>query len=338
MTDKVILIGHGSGGKLSHRLIKDVFVKNFSNPYLNQLNDSSVFHVEGKVAITTDSYVIDPIFFPGGDIGKLAVSGTVNDLLSCGARPMYLSAGFIIEEGLEIEHLRKIAQSMAEEAKNCHVSIITGDTKVVKRGQCDKLFINTSGIGTVSPKFEHLSAPPVLAPGDKVIVSGFLGDHAIAILAARNNINFDTPLHSDVAPLVDLVMPLVEKHGPSIRFMRDITRGGLATVLNEIVEQCNKCIELEESKIPVRTEIHGVCELFGYDPLYLANEGKMAFIVDGKIADDILFDMKNLPLGKDASIVGTVSDRATGKVLLNSLIGGSRIVDMLTGEMLPRIC
>lgn len=338
MTDKLILIGHGSGGKLSHRLIEEVFVKNFSNPYLNQLNDSSVFQVEGRIALTTDSYVIDPVFFPGGNIGKLAVSGTVNDLLSCGARPLYLSAGFIIEEGLEIEHLKKIVQSMAEEAKNSHVSIITGDTKVVRKGQCDKIFINTSGIGSVSPEFEHLSGTPDLACGDKVIVSGFLGDHAIAILGARNNIKFDKPMLSDVAPLVDLVMPLLDKHGQSIRFMRDITRGGLATVLNEIVEQCDKCIELEENKIPVRHETLGICEIFGYDPLYLANEGKMAFIVDGKMADDILIDMKKLSLGKDASIVGTVSDKAIGKVLLNSLIGGNRIVDMLTGEMLPRIC
>ncbi len=338
MTDKKILIGHGAGGKLSHRLIEDIFVKNFSNPYLNQLNDSSVFQINGKVAFTTDSYVIDPIFFPGGDIGKLAVSGTVNDLLSCGAKPNYLSAGFIIEEGFEIENLEKIALSMAREAKKSSVSIITGDTKVVKKGQCDKIFINTAGVGSVAPEVEHLSDLPCLNEGDKIIVSGYLGDHTIAVLAARDNIQFEHQVNSDVAPLVGLVGPVLHKYGPAIRFIRDITRGGLATVLNEISEKSQVCIELEESKIPVRHETQGICEVFGYDPLYLANEGKMVFIVDKDSAEPILEEMRQRPYGKHAAMVGSVSGKAPGKVLLNSVIGGSRIVDMLTGEMLPRIC
>lgn len=338
MTDKQILIGHGSGGKLSHRLIEEVFVKYFSNPYLNQLNDSSVFELKGKAAFTTDSYVIDPIFFPGGDIGKLAVSGTVNDLLTCGAKPLYLSAGFIIEEGFETDKLEIIVRSMADEAKNSGVSVITGDTKVVKKGQCDKLFINTAGVGSVIPGLEHLSVQPVFKTGDAIMVSGFLGDHAIAVLAARNNIQFEHQVYSDVAPLVSLVEPILEQFGDSIRFIRDITRGGLATVLNEVAGQLQLCMELEENNIPVRSEILGICEVFGYDPLYLANEGKMVFIVKQETAEAVVEAMRQLPFGKDATIVGRVSTKAKGKVLMNSIIGGNRIVDMLTGEMLPRIC
>jgi hydrogenase expression/formation protein HypE len=338
MKDKQILIGHGSGGKLSHRLINELFIKHFSNPFLNQLNDSSVFELKGKAALTTDSYVIDPIFFPGGDIGKLAISGTINDLLTCGAKPMYLSAGFIIEEGFETEKLETIVHSMAEEAKVSQVSIITGDTKVVKKGQCDKIFINTTGVGSIHPGMEHLSLPPIFETGDAIIVSGFLGDHAIAVLAARNNIQFEQQVLSDVAPMVHLVEPVLKQFGKSIRFIRDITRGGLATVLNEIAGQSQFCFELEESKIPVRTEIQGICEVFGYDPLYLANEGKMVFIVANNIAESIVEKMQQLPFGKDTCIVGSVTEKAKGKVLMKSIIGGNRIVDMLTGEMLPRIC
>lgn len=338
MIDKHILIGHGSGGKLSHQLINELFIKHFSNPILNQLNDSSVFELQGKTALTTDSYVIDPVFFPGGDIGILAVSGTINDLLACGAKPKYLSAGFIIEEGFETDKLEKIVLSMAEEAKKSRVSIITGDTKVVKRGQCDKIFINTTGVGSVYPGMEHLSIRPEFKIGDAIIVTGYLGDHAIAILAARNNIQFEQQIISDVAPLVNLVEPVLKQFGSSIKFTRDITRGGLATVLNEIVEQSQFCFELEENMIPVRRETQGICEVFGYDPLYLANEGKMVFIVDKNEAELIVENMQQLPYGKDACIVGYVSEKAKGKVLLKSVIGGNRIVDMLTGEMLPRIC
>lgn len=338
MKEKKILIGHGSGGKLTHELIENIFLKHFSNKHLSKLTDSAVVEIEGKIAFTTDSYVIDPVFFPGGDIGKLAVSGTINDLLTCGAIPKYLSAGFIIEEGFDINDLDKIAESMAQEAKSSGVVISSGDTKVVKKGQCDKIFINTSGVGEVPGNLEHLSNLPKLEIGDKVIVSGYLGDHAIAILSARNNIQFERPVFSDVSPLTNLITPLLNHYGTQIKFMRDITRGGLATILNEVIGKTDYCIELNENKIPVRCETQGICEVFGYDPLYLANEGKMALVVSSDTAEIILKEMRNTVLGKNAEIVGEVTHEAKGRVILNSVIGGSRIVDMLTGEMLPRIC
>ncbi len=338
MPEKIIRIGHGAGGKLTHQLIEEIFVKHFSNPYLDQLNDSSVFELNGKTAYTTDSYVIDPIFFPGGDIGKLAVSGTVNDLLSCGAVPKYLSAGFILEEGFEIESLEKIAISMAEEASRSGVQIVCGDTKVVKKGQCDKIYINTSGIGAVDQNCEHLSQEPEYLIGDKIIVTGNLGDHAIAVLSARNNISFEKSVLSDVAPLCELMFPIFTSNGNDLRFLRDITRGGLATVLNEAIENKEFSIELEEKEIPVSCEVEGICEVFGYDPLYLANEGKMVLIVNADKANEILETLHRNDLGKKASIIGEVTNRAPGKVLVQPTIGGSRIVDMLSGEMLPRIC
>lgn len=338
MADQTILIGHGAGGKLSHELIESIFVKQFSNTLLSGLNDSSITDISGKTAFTTDSYVIDPIFFPGGDIGKLAVSGTVNDLLVTGAKPKYLSAGFIIEEGFSIEELEKIAQSMAEEAKDAGVQIVTGDTKVVKKGQCDKVFINTAGIGEALPEVKQLWARPELNPGDKIIVSGNLGDHAISVLAARNNIKFEQEVLSDVAPLCDLVLPLYESFAPALRFMRDITRGGLATVLNEITENQRYGIELAEDDIPVRCEVQGICEVFGYDPLYLANEGKVVLVAGAEQADKVLQTMRSLPYGQGSKIVGEVTDKNPGRVSIKSVIGGSRIVDMLSGEMLPRIC
>jgi hydrogenase expression/formation protein HypE len=338
MNDKNILIGHGAGGKLSHKLIEKIFVKHFANNHLSGLNDSSIVETSQKTAFTTDSYVIDPIFFPGGDIGKLAVSGTVNDLLVTGAKPKYLSAGFIIEEGFSIEQLEEIAKSMAAEAKISGVQIITGDTKVVKKGQCDKVFINTAGIGVALPEVSQLWTPPNLKTGDKIIVSGNLGDHAIAVLAARNNIKFEQEVLSDVAPLCELILPLYEKFPKNLRFMRDITRGGLATVLNEITEKQSYGIELNEDDIPVRCEVLGICEVFGYDPLYLANEGKVVLVVDGLKASEILEAMKKLPYGQNSMIVGEVTENNPGRVSIKSVIGGSRIVDMLSGEMLPRIC
>lgn len=338
MADQTILIGHGSGGKLSHQLIENVFVKHFANKHLSGLNDSSIVDTSQKTAFTTDSYVIDPLFFPGGNIGKLAVSGTVNDLLVTGAKPMYLSAGFIIEEGFSIEKLDEIAKSMADEAKAANVQIITGDTKVVKKGQCDKLFINTAGIGEAIPEVSQVWSRPELKPGDKVIVSGYLGDHAIAVLAARNNIKFEQEVVSDVAPLCDLVLPLYEGFGANLKFLRDVTRGGLATVLNEITENQLYGIELDEEAIPVRCEVQGVCEVFGYDPLYLANEGKVVIVADAESAEDVLVKMKTLPYGENSKIVGEVVEKNAGRVSIKSVIGGSRIVDMLSGEMLPRIC
>ena len=338
MMDNKILIGHGAGGKLTHNLIEQLFVRQFNNPKLNQLNDSSIVETSAHTAFTTDSYVVDPIFFPGGNIGSLAVSGTVNDLLVCGAFPQYLSAGFIIEEGLDIEILKKITESMSKEAKKANVQIITGDTKVVKKGQCDKVFINTAGIGRQIQSASHLSVPPKLKKGDKIIVSGYLGDHAIAVLAIRNNIKFENDVISDVAPLNDLLLPLLDEYASSIIFIRDLTRGGLATVLNEICNNTQYGIELEENAIPVRSEVNGVCEIFGYDPLYLANEGKVVMIAEEDNAEQLLSKIHSLPNGQNAVIAGEITEKAPGIVSLKSVIGGSRIVDMLSGEMLPRIC
>lgn len=338
MPEDTILIGHGAGGMLSRNLIDQVFVKHFKNDQLNQLDDSVIINTTSHTAFTTDSYVIDPIIFPGGDIGMLSVSGTVNDLLVGGAIPRYLSAGFIIEEGLPMKTLEVIVASMAKEARNADVKIITGDTKVVKRGQCDKIFINTAGVGKGIEIASHLWKAPTFKPGDKIIVSGFLGDHAITILAARNNITFEQEIKSDAAPLNKLIIPLLEVYGTEIKFMRDITRGGLATILNEMVEGNNFGIELSESNLPVRKEVMGVCEIFGYDPLYMANEGKVMIVVEDKAAEAIVDKMRSTDLGKDACIVGEVTNDAHGRVRIQSVIGGSRIVDMLSGEMLPRIC
>lgn len=338
MSEPTILIGHGAGGKLSRDLIQDVFVNAFSNPSLNPLNDASIVPVNGKIAFTTDSYVVDPIIFPGGNIGKLAVSGTVNDLLVCGVKPLYLSAGFIIEEGFSIPTLKEIAASMAEEARLAGVSIITGDTKVVKKGQCDKVFINTAGIGEVIDGLALNNPKVKLEENDCVVVSGYLGDHAMAILAARNDISFEQELISDVAPLNKLILPLYESFPNEIKFARDITRGGIATVLNELTENSPFGIELFEESIPIREAVHGICEIFGYDPLYLANEGKVAFVVSETKSQALVKAMRQLPYGSEAQIIGRVKMEHPGKVTMRSLIGGSRIVDMLSGEMLPRIC
>jgi hydrogenase expression/formation protein HypE len=338
MNNDIISIGHGSGGKLTHQLIEKLFVQYFKNPHLEILNDASIIHTTSKTAFTTDSYVIDPLFFRGGNIGNLSVSGTVNDLLVSGALPKYLSAGFIIEEGFSMESLEQIVKSMAEEAVNANVEIVTGDTKVVKKGQCDKLFINTAGIGQGIEAVSHLWNKPKLLPGDKLIVSGFLGDHSAAILAARNNITFETKITSDVAPLNQLILPLFEKFGSRILFMRDITRGGLATILNELCNNTNFGIGIEESKIPVRQEVKGFCEIFGFDPLYLANEGKIVIVVKNEQAKSLLELMKKLPYGENAKIIGEITDKNTGKVILKTEIGSHRILDMLSGELLPRIC
>jgi hydrogenase expression/formation protein HypE len=338
MSKDTILIGHGAGGKLSHNLIRNLFVKHFKNKFLDKLGDSSVVKTSSLTAFTTDSYVVDPLFFPGGDIGKLAVCGTVNDLLVSGAVPQYLSAGFIIEEGLPIDTLELIVKSMAKEARNANVEIITGDTKVVKKGQCDKLFINTAGIGKSMELASHLWARPDYKPGDKIIVSGNLGDHAITILAARNNIKFEQEVISDVASLNNLIIPLLEDYSASVKFMRDITRGGLATILNEVTENKPFGIELIEADLPIRNEVMGICEIFGYDPLYLANEGKIMLIVEENAANAVLEKMRSIELGKNAAIVGNITKIGAGRVSQQSVIGGSRIVDMLSGEMLPRIC
>ncbi len=331
-----ILLAHGSGGRLSHELIEKVFKTRFSNALLNQGDDSAEFRMakaESRMAFTTDSYVVKPLFFPGGDIGRLAVCGTVNDLAMKGARPLYLSVGFIIEEGFSLEMLGKVADSMAAAAKEAGVSIVTGDTKVVDKGACDGLFINTSGVGVI-PEGVEISGS-LAVPGDVVIISGSIGDHGAAVINARNNFGLSGNLLSDAAPLNGLVGAML-KTG-LIHVLRDPTRGGLATTLNEIALQSKVIINIEEEKIPVKQEVKGACEMLGLDPLYVANEGKLIAIVPREDSEKILSVMRRDPLGKDAAIIGSVQ---TGKpqVLLTTFLGSRRPLMMLEGEALPRIC
>ena len=336
--NKTILLGHGSGGLMTCDLIRDLFVKFFDNPILDSLTDSAIAQVEDTLlAFTTDSFVVDPIFFPGGDIGKLAVCGTVNDLSVSGARPLFLSAGFILEEGFPIADLERIVHSMAEEARKTGVQIITGDTKVVKKGQCDKIFINTSGIGLIEKRYAGISKGTLIKPDDMLIVNGYLGDHEIAILSAREHLQFEEPVISDVASLNQLITSLFEA-GIEIRFMRDITRGGIATILAEISALMNLGILIDEKSIPVREQVIGICEVYGFNPLYLANEGKVLMIVAPESAELAVKLMQQHPIGKDAQVIGKVTGRNPGKVLLKSMIGGTRIIDKLAGEQLPRIC
>lgn len=331
-----ILLSHGSGGKLSYQLIHEIFLKAFNNEFLSPLNDQAIFNLPtSRLAFTTDSYVVNPIFFPGGDIGKLSVCGTINDLAVGGAEPLYLSASFIIEEGILIEELRIIVESMAQTANHAKVKIITGDTKVVERGKGDKLFINTSGIGIVKDGI-HLS-PLFIRPGDVILVSGHLGDHGMAILCHREGIQMETPVQSDCAALHELVQDVISR-SQGIRAMRDPTRGGLATTLNELAASSGYGMIIKEEDIPVKEAVKGACEILGFDPLYLANEGKLIAIASKDSADTVLEVMRKHPLGKDASIIGTVIDEPQGKVLLETSIGNRRILDMLSGEQLPRIC
>lgn len=331
-----ILLAHGSGGRLSHELIEKVFKTRFSNPMLDQGDDAAEFKMQNakcKIAFTTDSYVVKPLFFPGGDIGRLAVCGTVNDLAMKGAQPLYLSAGFIIEEGLPLETLEKVVDSMAIAAKEAGVSIVTGDTKVVDKGACDGLFINTAGVGVI-PEGVNVSGS-LAAPGDVVIISGSIGDHGAAVINARNNFGLSGNLLSDAAPLAGLVSVILQ--AGKVKVLRDPTRGGLATTLNEIAGQSKVTINIEEGKIPVKPEVKGACEMLGLDPLYVANEGKLIAIVPGRDAEGILKAMRQDPLGKDAAILGKVE---TGKpqVLLITFLGSRRPLMMLEGEALPRIC
>lgn len=333
---KEILLAHGSGGNLSRNLIEDVFAKAFSNPLLAPLNDQAIFSLpEKRLAFTTDSYVVNPIFFPGGDIGKLSVCGTINDLAVGGAEPIYLSASFIIEEGMDIGELKRIVDSMARTADDAGVKIITGDTKVVERGKGDKLFINTAGIGVVKDSVDL--SPSLIKPDDVVIASGTMGDHGIAILTHREGIQMEVPVVSDCAPLHRLTSDMLSASN-GIKAMRDPTRGGLATILNEFAASSNTCIVIEEDKIPVREEVKGACEILGFDPLYLANEGKLVAVVSAGSADAVLKAMRWNPLGKDSAIIGKVISEPKGKVLLETSIGNKRILDMLSGEQLPRIC
>jgi hydrogenase expression/formation protein HypE len=335
-TEDRILLAHGSGGELSRQLVASFFVKNFQNPLLQPLDDSAVISAGGgRWAFTTDSYVVTPIFFPGGDIGKLAVCGTVNDLSMSGAQPLYLSAGFIIEEGFLFSDLRRIVESMQRTAAEAGVTIITGDTKVVNRGAADGVFINTAGIGRVPPGI-HISGHNA-RPGDKVLISGTLGDHGVAILCAREGLEFSTALVSDCAPLNSLVKKLLTA-SPHIHCLRDPTRGGLSSTLNELARQSGVGIWVEENRIPVKEEVRGACELLGFEPWNLANEGKLVAIVAAEAAEAILKEMREHPLGLDSAIIGEVKEDPPGKVILRTPIGSTRILDMMVGEPLPRIC
>ena len=331
-----VLLGHGSGGKLSAALVRDVFLPSLNNPVLARLDDQAIINIQGqRLAFTTDSFVVKPLFFPGGDIGSLAVHGTVNDLAMGGATPLYLSAAFIIEEGFSIEQLRRVAESMRRAAAAAGVEVVTGDTKVVEKGKGDGLFITTTGIGTV-PEGVDLSADRA-RPGDKVLLSGFIGDHGIAILAQREGLEFETRIESDSAPLHSLVAQMLQA-SREIRCMRDPTRGGVSSTLNEIAQQSRVGIELEERSIPVREEVRGACELLGLDPLYVANEGKLIAIVAPEAAERVLQAMQRHPLGADAQIIGTVKDSNPRMVTMRTPLGTTRVVDMLAGDQLPRIC
>jgi hydrogenase expression/formation protein HypE len=330
-----ILLAHGSGGKLAHDLVERSFVKALTNPLLDKLDDSAVFDISGRLAFTTDSYVVSPIFFPGGDIGKLAVCGTVNDLATSGAKPLYLSLSFIIEEGLLVSELERIVESVQKAITEADVKIVTGDTKVVTRGSADKLFINTAGVGII-PEGASISGANA-KPGDKVLLNGAIGDHGIAVVSQREGLSFATKLKSDCAPLGDLVADML-KASPNIHSLRDPTRGGLATSLNELAGQSKVSIRIDEKEIPVREEVLAACEMLGFDPLYVANEGKMIAIVAPESAEKVLAAMRKNKYGKEAAIIGEVMAENPGRVVMKTVLGSSRIVDMLVGDLLPRIC
>jgi len=332
-----VTLAHGGGGSLMHQLIEKIFKTTFSNPYLAQGHDSSVFTVGGKkLAMTTDSFVVHPIFFPGGDIGSLAVHGTVNDLAMSGARPLYLSAGFIIEEGLPMESLWRIVQSMQVAARQAGVEIITGDTKVVDKGKGDGVFINTAGIGVCEHNLEI--NPRMVREGDCLIVNGDIGRHGMAIMAVREGLQFESQIKSDSMSLASAVLALLEK-GIDVHCLRDITRGGLATTLNEIAGVIGKTIAIDENLIPVQPDVHGACEMLGFDPLYVACEGRFSLFVPQKDADRALKILTEVsPDGVKPALIGNVTADTPGLVVMKSKIGVERIVDMLSGEQLPRIC
>lgn len=331
-----ILLGHGSGGKLSAELVRNIFLPSLHNPVLARLDDQAIVNIQGqRLAFTTDSFVVQPLFFPGGNIGSLAVHGTVNDLAMGGAKPLFLSAAFIIEEGFSIEQLRRVVESMHQAASEVGVEIVTGDTKVVEKGKGDGLFITTTGIGIV-PEGLELSADRA-RPGDKVLLSGSIGEHGIAILAQRAGLEFETQIQSDSAALHSLAARMLDA-SRGIRCMRDPTRGGVSSTLNEIAQQSRVGIELEEESIPVREEVRGACELLGLDPLYVANEGKLIAIVAPDAADVVLRAMQEHPLGTNAQIIGTVKRENSGLVIMRTPLGTTRVVDMLAGDQLPRIC
>jgi len=339
---KEIVLGHGSGGKLTSELIDKVFLPAFSNPVLDKLDDQAVVTINGaRLAFTTDSFVVTPIFFPGGDIGRIAVNGTVNDLAMSGARPLYLSAAFILEEGLATDDLRQVVESMRIAADEAGVQFVTGDTKVVNRGKGDQIFITTTGIGVIESAV-HISADRA-RPGDKIILSGYIGDHGMAIMSQREGLEFEGVIESDCASLNGLVatmldIPSAEGRVDFLHCLRDPTRGGVATTLNEIAKRAGVGMRLREQSIPVRETVQGACEVLGLDPLYVANEGKLIAIVAPEMAEDVLQQMRNHALGRDAVLIGEVIQEHPGMVLMTTSVGGTRVLDVMFGEQLPRIC
>lgn len=332
-----VQLGHGSGGKMMNDLIGKLFLWAFDNPYLNKLDDQAVVEINGvRLAMSTDSFVVDPIFFPGGDIGELAVNGTVNDVCMSGARPLFLSAGFVLEEGFALDDLRKIVESMRAAAARAGVIIVTGDTKVVNKGKGDKVFINTTGVGLVEHGFtlssRHLQA------GDILLLSGSIGDHGMAILSRREGLAFDSPIESDTAPLNGLVEAILNAGGDSVHAMRDPTRGGLAATLNEFAAASQVGIRIREDRLPVKSAVAGACEILGLDPLYVANEGKLVAAVVREKSAAVLKAMREHPLGREATVIGDVMADRPGLVSMQTRLGAWRVVDMLVGEQLPRIC
>jgi hydrogenase expression/formation protein HypE len=331
-----IVLAHGSGGKLSHQLMEKMVLPQFRNELLEPLHDGAIFSIGGqRVAFSTDSYVVNPIFFPGGDIGKLAVHGTVNDLAMCGARPLYLSVGFILEEGTPMEDFWRVVQSMREAAATAGVILVTGDTKVVDRGKADKIFINTSGIGVIPDGINI--APTRAQVGDKIIMSGAMAVHGIAIMSVREGLEFESEIASDTAPLNGLVETILAA-SKDIHVLRDPTRGGITSALTEIAQAAKVGMLLNEDAIPISEDVKGACEILGLDPLYVANEGKLLAIIAAQDVDLVLSAMKSHPLGKQAAVIGAVIDEHPGMVMMKTRVGGTRVVDMLSGEQLPRIC
>jgi len=330
-----ILLAHGSGSRLSHDLISKVLAPAIMNPVLARMDDSAVLELSGRLAFTTDSYVVNPIFFPGGDIGRLAVCGTVNDLSMSGAKPLYISLALIIEEGLDMDDLRRVMQSVGEAASEAGVQVVTGDTKVVDRGKADRLFINTAGIGLIEGGADISGANA--RPGDKIILSGGIGEHGMAVMSQREGLRFSLPVASDCAPLNHLVAAMMAA-GSNIHSLRDPTRGGLAATLNEFARQSDVGIVIQEDKIPVHDGVRGCCELLGLDPLYIANEGKLVAAVAEGDASAVLSAMRENKYGRQAAVIGCVTDGHRGRVVMKTNIGSSRIVDMPVGEILPRIC
>ena len=332
-----IVMGHGAGGRMSHRLIQQAFLPAFQNPALNAGDDAALVEpgLKQKLSISTDAHVVSPLFFPGGDIGKLAVCGTVNDVAMLGAKPMYLTAGFILEEGLQMDTLQRVIESMKQAAEEAGVQIVAGDTKVVQKGKADGLYITTAGIGLIRDGVAVSGANAKAS--DAVILSGTIGDHGIAVLGARGELGFESSIQSDVAPLNHLIEAMLDA-SPNIHVLRDPTRGGLATTLNEIATQSNIGIVLKEESIPVHPEVNAACEMLGFDPLYIANEGKLVCFVPHEEAEKVLAVMKSTRYGEGAVVIGEVIEEPKGRVLLKTALGSTRVVDMLAGEMLPRIC